>query len=178
MFIYEINFTFQMGHSRPLPKTISDSLYTSSISSDVPPGVCKSHEGVLDSSRNIGVVQWAQFIEHDLAKTVQRTMGNYLAICTWLWSHFRVKHQCSNKYMVSCDNSTYIDNHLPIECCAKDFRSAQPRHRHPACAPLLVETTAGRRADIRCLSYVRSALGVDKDCRFGPAKQVSLRKCV
>lgn len=66
----------QMGHSRPIPKTISDSLYSASNASDMPLGVRQNHEGVLDSSRNIGIVQWAQFIEHDLAKTVQRTMGN------------------------------------------------------------------------------------------------------
>lgn len=35
-----------------------------------------SVEGRLDGSKNIALVQWAQFIEHDLVKTVVRTMGN------------------------------------------------------------------------------------------------------
>lgn len=63
-----------MDFSRPIPKTISDCLFAAA--SDVPQGVRQNDEGVLDSHRNIAVVQWAQFIEHDLAKTVQRTMGN------------------------------------------------------------------------------------------------------
>lgn len=34
-----------------------------------------TYEGLLDHERNVALVQWAQFIEHDLAKTVFQTMG-------------------------------------------------------------------------------------------------------
>lgn len=67
-----------MSHARPIPKTISDSLYSASTTLELPMAtdVHRNAEGVLDGSRrNIGVVQWAQFVEHDLAKTVQQTMG-------------------------------------------------------------------------------------------------------
>lgn len=68
-----------MDQSRPLPKTISDILYAASENDLNQPQSDKlerNQEGIVDSYRNVGMVQWAQFIEHDLAKTVQQTMGN------------------------------------------------------------------------------------------------------
>lgn len=79
------------AHSQPLPKTISDRLYeprTEAVSNgdrklsaaDAGAGA----GGPKDAVRNIAVVQWSQFVEHDLAKTVFRTMGNYL-VCYYYW---------------------------------------------------------------------------------------------
>lgn len=83
------------AHSQPLPKTISDSLYTAATSSGSSSSSSSStnirqnggneaddegdadDDGTLDLVRNIAVMQWAQFVEHDLAKTVFRTMGEY-----------------------------------------------------------------------------------------------------
>lgn len=62
-----------------LAKVISDSLYTLAENDLVHSGghnIKISREGILDLNKNIAVVQWAQFIEHDLVKTVVRTMGN------------------------------------------------------------------------------------------------------
>lgn len=61
----------------------------------------------------------------------------------------------------------YIDNGRPIDCCSSDLSNAPPRFLHPACAPLKVQSNG-----IACLNYVRSALGVSTDCKFGPAEQV------
>lgn len=55
------------------PKNISDALVSSIESSGE---LHDSKRSSLDHVHNIGVVQWAQFIEHDLTKTVVRTMGN------------------------------------------------------------------------------------------------------
>lgn len=65
-----------MAHQRaqPLPKTISDSLYSDFVSKRAKQSAADD-DGPVDRVRNIGVVQWAQFVEHDLAKTVFRTMG-------------------------------------------------------------------------------------------------------
>lgn len=54
----------------PLPKMISDKLFASNSRDLVQP-----QEGVVDNKRNVALIQWAQFIEHDLVKTVVRTMG-------------------------------------------------------------------------------------------------------
>lgn len=65
----------QMPSHRPPPKNISDTLFNSQLYSDISENK-KSVDGILDPVLNIAVVQWAQFIEHDLVKTVVRTMGN------------------------------------------------------------------------------------------------------
>lgn len=70
-----------------------------------------------------------------------------------------------------CGGSAVADNGVPIECCDVSFRDAAPRYRHPACAPLMVES---KGSHISCLNYVRSALGLSDACNFGPAQQVRL----
>lgn len=66
--------------SQQLPKTISDRLYQRRTES--PTGdrttLTDTDAGASDpedAERNNAVVQWSQFVEHDLAKTVFRTMG-------------------------------------------------------------------------------------------------------
>lgn len=61
----------------PLPRDITSRFFqftnqenTTSTSDDI-----SSNEGVLDLERNVALTQWAQFIEQDLVKTVQRVMG-------------------------------------------------------------------------------------------------------
>lgn len=34
-----------------------------------------TYEGVVDEERNVALVQWSQFIEHDLVKTVFQIMS-------------------------------------------------------------------------------------------------------
>lgn len=36
-----------------------------------------TYEGVVDEERNVALVQWSQFIEHDLVKTVFSTMSTF-----------------------------------------------------------------------------------------------------
>ncbi|XP_037029524.1 peroxidase isoform X1 [Bradysia coprophila] len=67
---------YKMPLHRPQPKNISDALFNSiTLSSDIDK-TKYSVDGILDPIHNIAVVQWAQFIEHDLVKTVVRTMSN------------------------------------------------------------------------------------------------------
>lgn len=67
---------FQVKHGLPLAKAVSDEFFelsrptAASIDTDT-----ATFEGLLDRERNIALVQWAQFIEHDLARTVFQTMG-------------------------------------------------------------------------------------------------------
>lgn len=39
-----------------------------------------TYEGVVDEVRNVALVQWSQFIEHDLVKTVFQTMSMHFAL--------------------------------------------------------------------------------------------------
>lgn len=62
-----------------MPKDVSDTFYEQTrpepelINTDL-----ATFEGLLDQERNIAVAQWAQFIEHDLVKTVFQTMSRKL----------------------------------------------------------------------------------------------------
>lgn len=68
---------------------------------------------------------------------------------------------------------TSAGNDDPIECCTEQSTDPSPRHRHPACLPLKVEVSDADFTDLpSCLNYVRSALGVNPECKFGPAQQV------
>lgn len=62
----------------PSPKNISNSFFeltrpdVSLISQEI-----ATYEGVVDEERNVALVQWSQFIEHDLVKTVFQIMGMF-----------------------------------------------------------------------------------------------------
>lgn len=65
-------------------------------------------------------------------------------------------------------------NGNPIECCEQTGTNAPPRYRHPACAPLMIDTDGEEfNRSPSCLNYVRSALNVNENCSFGPAQQVN-----
>ncbi|KAJ6637386.1 Peroxidase [Pseudolycoriella hygida] len=65
---------YKMQLHRPQPKNISDTLFNSH---PLYGENSRNADGIiLDPILNIAVVQWAQFIEHDLVKTVYRTMSN------------------------------------------------------------------------------------------------------
>lgn len=65
----------------PSPKNISDSFFeltrpdVSLISQEA-----ATYEGVVDEERNVALVQWSQFIEHDLVKTVFQIMGMFMIL--------------------------------------------------------------------------------------------------
>nr|XP_036677518.1 chorion peroxidase-like [Drosophila suzukii] len=96
-----------------------------------------SEEEIVENNSNLGLAQWAQFVEHDLSKPVSQSMGSG----------------------------------APIECCSRDQNNLQPRHHHPACAPILYQPD-GKYDVPSCLNYVRSALAV-ADCNFGGAEQLN-----
>ncbi|XP_061391453.1 peroxidase [Musca vetustissima] len=62
--------------------------------------------------------------------------------------------------------ATSMSNGAPIECCSSQNYRIQPRHNHPACAPLLREDSNRRYGQATCLNYVRSALAVGNTCTF------------
>lgn len=68
----------------PSPKNISDTFFESTrpdmslINEE-----SATFEGVVDKERNIALVQWSQFIEHDLVKTVFQTMSTYSVKNGW-----------------------------------------------------------------------------------------------
>ena len=64
----------------PLPKMISDRLFNSNTKDFVKINGVSSTEGYLDATKTVALVQWAQFVEHDLVKTVVQTMGGFIQI--------------------------------------------------------------------------------------------------
>lgn len=64
---------------------------------------------------------------------------------------------------------------LPIECCDKDSATLQPRYVHESCYPLKIPSDDPdyMKFYVTCLNYVRSALAVNEQCKFGSINQVS-----
>lgn len=156
-----------MDAQLPLPKNVSDQFFEqtrpepSAIHDEV-----ATFEGLLDPERNIALVQWSQFIEHDLVKTVYQTMSKLATKLSEILSQIILSE--ISKICICIPGNGY-----PIECCTEDATNPAPRWRHPACAPLNVEVaTEDYNRLPSCLNYVRSALGVEKDCKLGPAEQV------
>lgn len=65
-----------MNVQLPQPKNVSDEFFeqTRPEASDIN-GELATFEGLVDAERNVALVQWSQFIEHDLVKTVFQTMS-------------------------------------------------------------------------------------------------------
>lgn len=65
-----------MDEQLPQPKNVSDVFFelTRPEPNDIRDEVA-TFEGLLDAERNVALVQWSQFIEHDLVKTVFQTMS-------------------------------------------------------------------------------------------------------
>uniref|UniRef100_A0A6P4ECN0 Peroxidase n=1 Tax=Drosophila rhopaloa TaxID=1041015 RepID=A0A6P4ECN0_DRORH len=80
------------------------------------------------------------------------------------WAQF-VEHDLSKPVSQSMSSGA------PIECCSRDQINLQPRHHHPACAPIICQPSEKYEVP-SCLNYVRSALAV-ADCNFGGAEQLN-----
>lgn len=61
----------------PSPKNISDSFFNlSRPDTDLINQKAATYEGAVDEERNVALVQWSQFIEHDLVNTVFQIMSS------------------------------------------------------------------------------------------------------
>lgn len=67
------------GKDLPLPRVISNILFTFGLDNISRRNENKmkpaTSEGVIDRKLSLSVAQWTQFIEHDLSRTVSRSMG-------------------------------------------------------------------------------------------------------
>jgi Animal haem peroxidase len=67
------------GKDLPLPRVISNILFTSGLENVERQSENKikaaSDEGVLNEQLSLSVAQWTQFIEHDLSKSVARSLS-------------------------------------------------------------------------------------------------------
>uniref|UniRef100_A0A7G3ASP0 Putative oxidase/peroxidase n=1 Tax=Lutzomyia longipalpis TaxID=7200 RepID=A0A7G3ASP0_LUTLO len=75
--LYKVR-TKEDGSSLPLPRAITSAFYDSSMDhmNTIRSSHATSSEGVLDPQRSVMLIQWSQFLEQDLVKTVPRSMGN------------------------------------------------------------------------------------------------------
>jgi peroxidase len=132
------------GKELPLSRAISHTLFKSGVDELKRQKVNMeliTDEGVLDVMKSLSIVQWSQFIEHDLSKSVARSMSDESA----------------------------------IECCDKESANLQPRYVHESCYPLKIpnDDQNYKKFYVTCLNYVRSALAVNEQCKFGSINQVS-----
>jgi peroxidase len=133
------------GKELPLSRVISNIFFKSGVDglkrTKGTVDIITSDEGILDTKKSLSIVQWTQFLEHDLSKPVSRSMSDESA----------------------------------IECCDKESSTLQPRFVHDSCYPLKVpnDDQNYKKFYVTCLNYVRSALAVNEQCKFGSINQVS-----
>ncbi|XP_055315121.1 peroxidase isoform X2 [Sitodiplosis mosellana] len=109
----------------PSPKNISNSFFEltrpdmSLINEEA-----ATYEGVVDEERNVALVQWSQFIEHDLVRTVFQIMsnGNPIECCAEDATNAppRYRHPACAPLMIDVNGEDY--NRLPS--CLNYVRSA------------------------------------------------------
>lgn len=81
----------------PSPKNISNSFFeltrpdVNLINEET-----ATYEGVVDEERNVALVQWSQFIEHDLVRTVFQIMSMLTLYC--LYAICQTKQSIDFKY--------------------------------------------------------------------------------
>lgn len=70
--------TKEDGSALPVARVITSAFYDQSMVhlNTIKSTHVTSNEGVLDPKRSVMLIQWSQFLEQDLAKTVPRSMGN------------------------------------------------------------------------------------------------------
>lgn len=85
----------------PLPKNISDEFFElTRPDSNLVQEDTATFEGVVDATRNIALVQWSQFIEHDLVKTVFRTMSK-------IFIDLSLSSSCKHNLLLPINVSSY-----------------------------------------------------------------------
>lgn len=78
----------------PSPKNISNGFFELTRPDlDLIVNNSATFEGVVDAERNVALVQWSQFIEHDLVKTVFQTMSKFRVFVTATCESYKTAHQ-------------------------------------------------------------------------------------
>lgn len=114
-----------MDSQLPAPKNISEEFFrhTRPDNEDLTNETFTA-EGEVDPERNIALVQWSQFFEHDLVKTVVQTMSNGESIecCSEDSTNAppRWRHPACAPLLMEVPEEEY--NHLPS--CLNYVRSA------------------------------------------------------
>uniref|UniRef100_A0A023EVK3 Putative oxidase/peroxidase n=1 Tax=Aedes albopictus TaxID=7160 RepID=A0A023EVK3_AEDAL len=127
--------TFNDEYRRLLPASYHDGIYSfrkSVAGGELPDprSISSKFHGILgqthkDSEHSVALVQWTQFIEHDLAKTTVQTMhdGTDIECCTTEYSAVmpRYLHPACKPLQVASNDSYYQKNHVT---CLNYVRSA------------------------------------------------------
>lgn len=127
--------TFNDEYRRLLPASYHDGIYSfrkSVAGGELPDPRTISSEfhGILeqthkDSKHSVALVQWTQFIEHDLAKTAVQTMhdGTDIECCTTEYNAVipRYLHPACKPLQIASNDSYYQKNHVT---CLNYVRSA------------------------------------------------------
>lgn len=132
------------GKELPLSRVISNTLFKSGIDG------LKRHKGNMELTTEEGVL--------DSTKSLSIAQ----------WSQF-IEHDLSKPVTRSMSDTS------AIECCDRESAHLQPRFVHESCYPLKIpnDDQNYKKFYVTCLNYVRSALAVNEQCKFGSINQVS-----
>jgi peroxidase len=133
------------GRELPLSRVISNILFKS---------------GVDGTKRMKGSV--------DKMTTDEGVLDSKKSLSIAQWAQF-LEHDLSKPVSRSMSDDS------AIECCDKESSTLQPRYIHDSCYPLKVpnDDQNYKKYYVTCLNYVRSALAVNEQCKFGSINQVS-----
>lgn len=132
------------GKELPLSRVISQTLFKSGMDA------LKRPKGNIESTTEEGVLDERRNL----------AVGQ--------WAQF-IEHDLSKPVKRSTSAG------MPIECCDKESATLQPRYVHDSCYPLKIPSDDPnyKKFYVTCLNYVRSALAVNEQCKFGSINQVS-----
>uniref|UniRef100_A0A6B2E8B5 Putative chorion peroxidase n=1 Tax=Phlebotomus kandelakii TaxID=1109342 RepID=A0A6B2E8B5_9DIPT len=117
--LYKIR-TKEDGSPLPLARSITSAFYDKSMDhlNTIRNSHTASSEGALDARRSVMLIQWSQFLEQDLAKTVPRSMGNGKSIecCSTTFNQAapRYRHPACAPLVVSDSDAFYKE--LFVKC--------------------------------------------------------------
>ncbi|CAL4071849.1 unnamed protein product, partial [Meganyctiphanes norvegica] len=122
------------GRPLPLVRTLSNNLL---VDNNQP-----------DQSFTLSVMQWAQFMDHDLSESPFPTLEN------------------------SCEE----EGGEGIQCCTQDNRMLPPGDLHPLCMPIEIPQNDGffSPRGHTCMNFVRSSLAPGHACRFGFQENINI----
>ena len=130
-----------------------------------------------DRSLTLAMMQWTQFVEHDLSHTPTSKMSTLHCSFFFFFFFLHWKEVFISSFVRWCDTPLpggAVNTGTPLSCCRPDGTPLAPRHAHPLCQPITIphDDPFYSPHRVRCMSYIRSLYAFRPDCGFGPAEQV------
>ena len=128
-----------------------------------------------DEKHSLWVMQYGQFVDHDLTSTPVFRMGTLHSFITDIWKRY---HWCIILFFVFFFLLT-ANAGEGIMCCSEDGSMMKdPTLIHPECLPIRIpdDDPFFAKHGQRCMSFIRSMPAPRSDCNFGFGEQVKPTK--